>query len=222
MAWVDDVSRRTALATVLGTVVCAAARAQPGSPARGRLAFEVWRSGQRIGLHTLQFQQAGDDVCISIDAAMVVKLGPIPVFHYHHQATERWSAGRFAGLQSQTLSNGRRQQLDARRTAKGVRIDAGQGESVLAPPEALPLTHWNQAALHGPLFNPQTGAVLRETAARDGAQTVRLADGRSVGATRYTLSGTAEIVDWYDDAGVWTALRGKAPDGSYLDYRRSA
>jgi hypothetical protein len=43
-----------------------------------------------------------------------------------------------------------------------------------------------------------------------------------VPATRYTLSGEADIVDWYDMGGTWVALRGKAPDGSWLDYRRTA
>ena len=71
------------------------------------------------------------------------------------------------------------------------------------------------------MFNPQTGAVIHETISRQPG-TARLADGRSVAATRVTLAGEAQIVDWYDAQGAWTALRGKVADGSFVDYLRVA
>ena len=75
--------------------------------------------------------------------------------------------------------------------------------------------------LQGPLFNPQTGAMVHHRLARTADAAVKLADGRSVATTRYSLTGEAEIIDWYDARGVWTALRAKAPDGSFIDYRRT-
>ena len=44
--------------------------------------------------------------------------------------------------------------------------------------ETLPLTHWNQDALMQPLFNPQTGALVRKTVSRQDGQTVALANAR--------------------------------------------
>ena len=72
------------------------------------------------------------------------------------------------------------------------------------------------------MFNPQTGALTHERVSRSPDETVRLADGRSVSATRYAMTGDVELSDWYDGKDVWTALRGKLPDGSYIDYRRVA
>ena len=49
---------------------------------------------------------------------------------------------------------------------------------------------------------------------------MRLADGRTIAAQGVAFSGSAEIEDWYQPDGLWTALRGKLKDGSTLEYRR--
>jgi len=36
------------------------------------------------------------------------------------------------------------------------------------------------------------------------------------------LTGDADIIDWYDLRGQWSALRARAADGSTVDYRRVA
>ena len=74
--------------------------------------------------------------------------------------------------------------------------------------------------MDGALFNPQDGKMLRERATSRGADTVQLADGRPLPATRYSLTGETQIDDWYDRDGVWAALRGKIKDGSVLTYQR--
>jgi hypothetical protein len=74
--------------------------------------------------------------------------------------------------------------------------------------------------LAGRLFNPQTGAVMRENLTRRGGQVLRKSDGRLLPSTAYVLSGDADLTDWYDANGVWVALRAKALDGSFIDYRQ--
>ena len=219
-AYVTTVGRRT----LLGVALAAAplrllAQALPAG--RAPIAFEVWRNGQKIGAHSVSFQGDEQDFVVAIDAHMLVKIGFIPVFRYHHQGRETWRGGQFQRLETQTTTNGHVEPLTAQRTAAGVSISGGKVRALTAPAGAHPLTHWNAAVLDGPLFNPQTGALVHDQVARTPDASVKLADGRSVQATRYTLTGQADIVDWYDAGGCWTALRGKAPDGSYIDYRRS-
>lgn len=189
--------------------------------ARRDVVFDVWRNGARIGTHRVSFRDGDRDFVASIDAQFLVKLGPIPLFHYHHQAQETWRGGQFAALQSHTDSNGKQEHVSAVSTAGGVAIVTGNGR-LTAPAGAHPLTHWNPAVLEGPLFNPQTGAPLsHEVVTRSEGQSLRLPDGRVARATRYTLTGDGVVIDWYVD-GAWAALRGKLKDGSWLDYRRSA
>lgn len=190
------------------------------SSARQDVLFEVWRKGARIGTHSVRFQGGPQDFVAHIHAQFEVKLGPITLFHYRHLAQETWRGGQFAQLQSQTDSNGKQERVSAVRSGAGVAIVSG-GRRMTAAPNAHPLTHWNPAVLETPLFNPETGALLpgEQVMRRDG-QSLRLPSGRTATATRYDLSGTADIIDWYVN-GDWTALRGKVEDGSWLDYRRS-
>jgi hypothetical protein len=215
-----ETSRRTLLAIGLAaTPLAARAGAAFGQPANGRLAFAIRRNGQPIGREQLIFRTEGEVLSVSIDARMTVKLGPIPLFSYHHQASERWRAGHFDSLESRTTTNGSVEQLVAQRTSAGVAISATK-HKLTAPDGAAPLTHWNSRVLTGPLFNPQTGALIRVNVRRGEDPALELASGRKVAAERYTLAGDADIVDWYDLDGVWAALNGKAKDGSTIEFRR--
>lgn len=189
------------------------------APTSRRLVFAVFRNGQRIGEHRMTIVGQADGVTVSSDVSMVVKVGPVPVYRYTHSAVEQWRAGRFANLETSTNGGGKRQRVSARRTRDGVVIETSSGR-ITAPAGAAPLTHWNAGALNGPLFNPQDGKLLAVTARRAGREAVKLADGRSIESTRWTLRGETQIDNWYDEAEAWAALRGKLPDGSTMEYRR--
>jgi hypothetical protein len=191
-------------------------------PAADRVAFQVKRHGSIIGMHQVVFEQSGSTLRAKIDCKMRVKFGPITLFRYHHKGIEQWADGKFVSLETETDNDGTPLGLSARATPAGVTISTHDGKSFMAPPNALPLTHWNVACMNAPLFNPQDGTMLPVTAACEGHDTVTLADGSAVPATRYTLKGEAPIEDWYDGTKTWTALRAKVKDGSTLDYQRTA
>lgn len=167
----------------------------------------------------MRFSRSGEVLSVSTEVEMRVKLGPIPVFRYAHTATERWRDNDFASLTTRTETNGKIEQVRAEASASGVAIE-GPGGRVTAPASAAPLTHWNTAAFERPLFNPQLGKLMRIRATRGGRESVPLANGQSIPATRWTLRGEAEIDNWYDSAGAWAGLRGKLEDGSTMIYRR--
>lgn len=177
------------------------------TPAGRRLAFHVLRNGTRIGEQVMSF--AGDPASptVTTDVRMAVKLGPVPVFRYRHHAVERWTGGKFASLETNTDSNGKAERVSARRSDTGVVIETAKGK-ITGPAAVRPFTHWNPEVFTGPLFNPQDGKLLKVTA-------------RKVSATQWSVRGEAEIDDWYDEGGVWSALKGKLKDGSMLEYRRA-
>jgi hypothetical protein len=195
---------------------------QPLGFSKRRIAFDVWRNGQRIGAHTVDIEGDDADVGVRTNVELLVKFGPIPVFRYTFQSHETWRGGKFSLLESHTETNGRGDEIHAVSGASGVTIQTARGQIRTAPADALPLSHWNPHALRNPLFNPQTGAMLKERIAHQEGENLRLPDGRSIQTTKVTLIGDTEIVDWYDEAGAWVALRGRLKDGSYLDYRLTA
>jgi hypothetical protein len=172
------------------------------------LTFAVYRNGTRIGEHHVNFANDGAGFTATTDAVMTVKLGPVPVFKYHHHAVERHNDGMvFNSLATSTTTNGKDERVEAERTGGGVRVDCTYGKTTLSA-DSNPMNHWNREIFTGgPLFNPQTGKVLKVRTAK-------------VAPNHVTIRGETEIDDYYDDTGAWQSLTGKLDDGSKVEYRR--
>jgi hypothetical protein len=185
-----------------------------------RLSFLVLRNGDKIGEQIMSFEEAGGELTARTSVELTVKLGPVPVFRYRHEATERWTQDRFASLQTETNANGKLIRVSAERDGDRIQIAPAAGAPLTAPPQTLPFTHWNRRISAAPVFNPQDGKLLRETAVGPTPGLVRLADGSSVPASKFVFRGDASIEDWYDEAGLWTGLVGRLNDGSTVEYRK--
>lgn len=212
----SDHTRRGVLGAALWLAAAPGAFAAPS----GKLRFKVYRNGVRVGEQVTTIVGAPGAQTVTTDARLVVKLGPVPVFRYHHHAVERWQGGRFASLETTTDSNGKHERVSARSGPAGVAIETAKRKTT-APADALPFTHWNPQVFAGaPLFNPQTGKLLKLSVSRHGPERLAPPGSPAVTATRWAVRGDAEIDDWYDASGVWVGLRGKLEDGSTLEYRR--
>lgn len=186
-----------------------AAAAQPD-----RIRFAVFRNGRRIGVHQVSFEGPPEARRAISEVEMTVRLGFVPVFHYTHRAVETWRGDSFEALSSATTTNGRRETVEARRAGDGIEIRTPEGVW-RAPAGAAPLTHWNSRVLQGVLFNPQTGRLLKVHTRRAATGEV---PGGAPAAWRWLIRGEAEIDDWYEADGAWSALRGRLPDRSELEY----
>ena len=196
-----------------------APRVWAAAPANGRLRFGVLRNGRRIGEHEMTFTRTGASLLVVTEVSMVVRVGPVAVLRYGHQAREEWREGRFLALDTSSSTNGKREQVAARRMDGGVSIETRSGRR-MAPAESAPLTHWNPEVFGDALFNPQTGRNLKVVVGRHADERVPPGAGQG-SATRWTLRGEAEIDNWYDEDGVWSALRGRLPDKSVMEYRQA-
>jgi hypothetical protein len=196
-----EVERRKLLVAGIGLLAPATAFAAPT-----RLAFQVFRNGTKVGEHQMTFAGDDDSRTITTNVDMVVKVGPVPVYKYKHNATERWAAGKWASIDTTTNGNGKIQRVSAKAMPGFVQITGPKG-AVRGPADAVPLSHWNQASFGKPLFNQQEGKMLKVTCTK-------------VKAGQWQVRGEAEIDDFYDASGNWLALQGKLEDGSKMEYRR--
>lgn len=195
------VGRRELLLGGVGLLAPGLARAAPG-----KLAFQVFRNGTKIGEHRIAFGGGDDDRTVATDVDMVVKIGPVPVYRYKHTALEKWVGGKWSSIETTTNGNGKVFRASGRAMGSYVQITGPKG-AVRGPADAVPLSHWNQANFGKPLFNPQEGKMLKVTCSK-------------VAAGHWQIRGDAEIDDFYDASGAWVALRGKLEDGSRMEYRR--
>jgi hypothetical protein len=192
-----------------------------GIPTEGKVAFKVMRRGAHIGEHSLTFSQDGDSLTVLTEVRITVHVGPVPVYHHTQHCVEHWKGDRFVGLESTTSSNISHDVVTARRTADGLRIEPGGSSApYTAPAETLPLTHWNRFAYQGPLFEPQNGKLLKETLVARADDFIALADGSTIKATRWSMTGDGVMDDYYDMGGVWAGLHVKVRDGSRVEYLR--
>jgi len=171
------------------------------------LTFAVFRTGAKIGEHHVAFTGDAAALTATTEAVMTVKIGPIPVFRYLHRALEKRTDGVFTSLETSTTTNGKAEHVVAERAGGAIRVECPSGKSTFSA-DANPMNHWDQQIFAGgPLFNPQTGKLLKVRAAK-------------VAPNHWAIRGEAEIDDYYDETGAWQSLVGKLDDGSKVEYRR--
>jgi hypothetical protein len=196
------IARRDLMLGGAGLLLPAAALAAPPP----RLRFQVFRNGSKVGEHEMTFTGDDDNRTINTRVDMTVKVGPVPVYRYKHEAVERWTGGKWSSIDTTTNGNGKITKASARQMGGHVAI-TGPAGAVRGPAAAVPLSHWNQANFGRPLFNQQEGKMLKVTVTQ-------------VKPGHWSIRGEAEIDDFYDAQGNWLALRGKLEDGSRLEYKR--
>lgn len=199
----------------------AAAAAAGPVPASGALHFNIIRKGKPFGQYAVTFVTVGKQLTVTTDVVMNSKVANVTVFDYHHHCVEVWRDGKFAQLDSTTIRD--RKQTDEVHALRGdyeIKIRTDKAPQI-APLNAAPLTHWNQATLNGSLFNPQDGKMLDLKGQQLlGKDNVMLANGTSITAAHWALHGADQIEEWYDDTGLWAGLKGLLPDKSVIEYRR--
>ncbi|MBU6418217.1 MAG: hypothetical protein KGQ79_00620 [Proteobacteria bacterium] len=191
-------------------------------PPNGRLAFEIWRKDSQIGTHVLNFAQKDGALTITIAVRIEVFFGPIRLFHYKMDGIEQWSNGQIFHVETATNDDGKADQMRADRSVAGLRVQGTGAAPYLAPPAALPATHWNIAELRGPWINPQNGKLSHPRITALGEETVPLANSVTARGAHYRVSGDADLDLWYGTDQSWLSLSFNGQDGSAIRYLRSA
>ena len=191
-------------------------------PKNGRLAFEIWRKGSQIGTHTLDFVQKDGALTITIAVRIAVFFGPIRLFHYTMDGVEQWTDGQIFHIETITNDDGKADHMRADRTTAGLMVQGTGTATYLAPPNALPATHWNIAELNGPWINPQNGKLDHPHIVSLGEEMVTLANSGMARGEHYRVSGDVSLDLWYGTDKSWLSLSFTGKDGSIIRYLRSA
>ena len=189
-------------------------------PTNATWRYAVLRNGKPFGTYGLVFATTGDTTTVTTDVAMAAKIAGMTVFNYRHHCEEIWKAGKFQEMHSQSQRDNDKDFCTALRNASGV-INVTNKSGILAVPGAAnPYTHWNPAIIQGPLFNPETGYLLRLTAASMGHEGFVMGNGVKQTGMHWAMRGESEIDEWYDDTGAWMGLKAVFPDKSIVEDRR--
>lgn len=195
----------------------AEAQTLPGPSLRCR----VIRKGHDIGTADYQFEQQADALTVRIAVDIHIKLGFVTLFSYVHRNVEHWQGGRLMDFTSSTNDNGTPNFATARRQANGIAVTGSRTAAYTAPDDAIGSSYWSALTLTAPLINTQNGKLLALSIRDAGASAALLADGKTVPATEYQVSGDMHLNLWYDAARQWAALQYYARDGSVLIYEKT-
>jgi hypothetical protein len=191
-----------------------------------RIVFDVYRNGDTpFGTHALTFTRDGSDLLVSIDIELRAGLGPITVFRYDHQSTERWRNGQLVGLRSETLKDGDTFEVSAQSVGDALDVDGEAPDvgpiSLELPLSILPSSHWHgyQTGAYD-ILNTEYGNELDVTVEYLGEEMLE-ADGERINTRRYRLVSDLTVDLWYDQNGRWAGCEFEAR-GQTIRYVRRA
>lgn len=194
------------------------AAAQGWQPSDGdRLAFDVLRDGGEFGTHIVSFSKSGDALIVKTAVELKAGLGPITLFEYMHDVTEKYVSGRLTWVGSRTKNEGKWKTLSAQAVEGGLKVMAEKYRGMLNG-TVIPSTHWNQDEMKQPtMFSTETGEMLPIKVKDRGIETVRIGTGASIEARRFDVDSEIDASFWYDAQGRWVKCAFET-QGSKIEY----
>lgn len=194
--------------------IALAAAIAPAAANGFETSFLIKRNGKAIGHHRVTAVEADDSFIVRTDIAMKVKLGPIPVFRYRHEAEERWRGGALEHAVAETDRNGRETYVRATREDDRLVVESTAYDGAVGP-EVQTTSWWNRQVMEAyRLLSTQTGEVISVRVERLGET---LAPG-GLKAEQYRVAGSVDFDIWYD-GDRWVGAR-FVIDGEELIYER--
>jgi hypothetical protein len=191
----------------LGLLLARPARALPGE-----IRFRVMREGSAIGTHRVVLAQNGGELTARTEVDITVRLVGITVFRFSHRFEEVWAGDRLRRVASRLDRNGTVTEMRAEAAADAVLVQASAGRFRL-PAQAAPLTWWDSRRFDRPLFDNDSGQLLRIQWSRQA-----LPDGGAL----WRGTGDTESEGRYAADGSWIGWKTRAEDGSTVVYEPMA
>jgi hypothetical protein len=143
---------------------------------------------------------------VLVEANVLVKLGPIPIYRYSHRGVERWQGRRYLGLESRTDHDGELHWMRAVTTDQGLVVEGSGAPRYVAPPGVFGTTYWNQDTLRDQVIGAEDGRLFNIKRTVMGIEPVSLASGATIPARHTNITGALQLDVWYDTAGQWAHL----------------
>jgi hypothetical protein len=199
-----------------------------GVPQDGSIEFAVFRKGQQIGAHKIEFRARDERLEVEVSAALKVEMLFVTVYRYQHRSTELWSGNRMVAFESATKQNGKEWAVDAHVTGNDKLVVKANDQQRVLPDTLPPTSYWRPEMMAtSRWFNTQYGSPIDVNIAPQSVEQVE-AVGASVTAHRYKITGviaeTGKPVDldlWYGDNGELVKMQViAAADGSLIEFNR--
>ncbi|WP_139223666.1 DUF6134 family protein [Methylocapsa palsarum] len=176
----------------------------PAATGKLHQVFDIIRSGDKIGVDTVDVDRQKDTTSVKTNTKLSVKVLSIEMYHMEHSANETWKGGQLVAFKSHTNDNGTKHDVEI---APGSAADKltliVDGVKTEVPKTISPASLWTREIINHPdLFDPADGRRLSVKVKDMGEETVTLDDGAKKQTHHYKLSdkspGEFDRDVWYD------------------------
>ena len=179
--------------------------------------FDVYREGDKVGHHRVNFGRDGDYVTVNSNFLVEIDLLFFTAYRFQYESEGRWRDGKLQRLVTSVDDDGDPFSMKALRQGDQIVVQR-PGEKYATTAPLFPTNHWNPQVLgQDRVLNTLTGRINEVRIEPRGREKVATEFG-PVEATRYAYSGQLNTEVWYDDAGRWVKMRFAGEDGSTIDY----
>ena len=188
-------------------------------PPAGTVEYAIHHSKyKQIGTHRLTFSRSGEDLIVDVAVRIKIKLLFITVHSLTADRREVWREGRLVGYTSHTDENN--ELIDVSAQSDGAKLvikgPVGKAETNAA---VFPTNPWNPGIVKtNLLMDTKTGKLLKVSVATAGEEAMDVA-GKSVPASKFTISGDMERELWFDSSGNCIQFR-FVSDGATVTFSR--
>jgi len=195
-----------------------------GAPSLARaktLSYTVLRDGKPIGAHSYDINANGNETTVKVSTDIAVKILFATVYQFVHSSTEQWDGDKLISIKSTTNDDGVPKKLDAMKKGTVIAVNSivkKDDRASKAPQNAIPASLWNPLTIsQNKLLNTLDGSMMKVSVEDLGEETVP-ANGGTVKAHRYKITGELTRELWFDDSGVLVRVRFPAKDNSEIVY----
>ncbi|HEX9448552.1 MAG TPA: DUF6134 family protein [Dongiaceae bacterium] len=177
--------------------------------------YQVMRQGDIIGEQRLTFEHHGDDLIVTTDAKIDVKLLGLSLYGFDQHVEETWEKGQLVAVSSTADDSGTAKKVEMKVVGNQL-VGNFNGKNRAAPLGIFPNSFWNEESVkQSQILDTSRGKVKQVTVTDRGKVTLTLPFG-VVEAHHYSLDGEMKRELWYDDKGVLVAGELPARDGSTI------
>ena len=187
--------------------------------------FDVYRQGDtRFGEHAVRFSRDGEDLIATNEIRLRAGLGPITVFRYEHDSTERWRDDELIGMRGRTFKDGNTYTVSVDSAEEAFLIEGVDPELMQFAAESahsLLSSHWRgypQGEVE--LINTEHGTFMDAEVVYLGETEIE-GDGGMITVDHYRLISTLTVDLYYDQHGRWAGCEFDARGQSVRYVRRA-
>ena len=166
--------------------------------------FTVSRKGDVIGTHTVRFEPRGEDVGVTVEVDLKVKIGFITAFSFNQVAHDVWRDGILMESRVETNDDGDESEVVVRADGSRLIVNGNAGDLAVPIGTMTDLCFWNPGIVNQRQLIAAGKGKLATIEANAG-QPERLVIGdREVDTMRYHVASNGRDGDiWYDGKGRW-------------------